>query len=563
MGSSVTLYKLKYNNSTVNKPYFETESARENFFSRAVGSKVLENASVTQLENLEVEITVRVDISSFDYNYAVVKGQREYYLFIMDIRKMAFGVTTLRCKIDISTQLLDPFSKFSEMYVDSISCEEFHFGSKYDVHIPELNGVRTSIPITDVQFGGQNCKLITALFIKCSPSSESGEFRNGLSYTDYDCYIKIYDLPNSKSFFAWNRSNNLIEIVPSKDFTKLPDDITPRIISMYYMPIPVIEKERTSTKVSYVLPFISEATSTNSILRVFYPTLVSPNYPPLNRFPNPLKFSYSFIADITHKYEIWAYSSIEPFLIDPIQFVSDTDKTIKIEFTILFSNSFPLMFICIKGASGDIVNRITPTGHSAVIDLKSGVSYTISSKASFLAENKYYEQETNTTIGFMTGKLVNHLIGSKATGLTQMLLGGDIMGASNIVRGEFEAIGAAIDIGQYKVNRDLTYKTFTERPAESVDIQDPNIPNATTNLSILLVETVPFEQELNEFSRRNYIRGYECAIIANKSELIARKSSNNRLYVKGEIVIDYPLTNTEIVELKNIFRNGVCWEFYN
>lgn len=561
MGSSVTLYKLKYNNSTVNKPYFETKSARENFFSRAVGSKVLENASVTQLENLEVEITVRVDISSFDYNYAVVKGQREYYLFIMDIRKMAFGVTTLRCKIDISTQLLDPFSKFNFIYADHISTNEFKFGKNYKVKIPDLNFYSSGSSLQLVKVDDETCMLQLFVFIKCTRSENDIRFFDGFSYTDYAMYCAAVDpyVQENRTNFGYRANETEIQTVNSIPFLDtLGNDITPRIINISYALVPVKRLDD-----FFMTPIVGKFSFENFIAIEKFINIFS-NEVPHNEFVSrfdSLIYSYTFLADPLNKYEIRCFMNDNSLEIDPINFISDNDKNIEVNFTTIFSNQGTALHIGIRGNRESIV-YIIPNSQSVSFDLNTSTSYTISAEASFLAENKYYDMETNTNLGFMGGKAMANFAGSLFLGLTQNSLGADIMGVSNIIRGITEAVTSGLDMAQYAANREILANRLKARPAENIDRQSPNLVYADSYMSIIFITKKPFDYEIQAFNRNKYITGYECALTLNKTEIL-EFVNEDKVYIRGEIVIDYPLTNTEIVELKNIFRNGVCWEFYN
>ena len=607
MNNSITLYKSEYTPSSPRQPYFKTIEGRNNYL-KSIESKELEliQPQIVIGSSLNINIVAPIDISEIEeYTLAkIIYNNKEYFIYVLDTSMISVGNTRIYGHRSVSFECVNYFNKFKNFDINRITTDNLFFGLNSRFQIPALKLSQSSesaigdltndaMPATlmDSNITYSFDKVEHCLFMVACVSESVSEKGNEFIFQQYNfdglcagfsiLLVPILDvirneLGNFKIAYYSNANGYKYAAWDTAYFVnKFLSAISPYLLNVAFIRLPVYSYKNGNKKI-VMLPYES--------------------------------WLYEWTSDTGHKVQFCAISGrldLKPFdyilstKVDPnriygkytIQLYGEHDINLDLSRYLLQDGAIRLIFkvkyifdthgisIMLESELPDYGKRIENYKEQYIYKISAGVTFFISAKADFLAQNKYYEAITENETQYIKIKGNLGAASSATTGITQTGIaaiemgasdgkagwGGISNGVSNMIRGYYQALETIEDASHYEMQRFYYALNEQSKPdTEKDNVESGYILCASEFDIIRYIYSEPFETDFKNFYQRSQIYGVDCNIFCETyeefSSYFRQEFSVSMIMYQNE---NNHYSNMQNNEIKELTRSGLLYRIYD
>lgn len=595
MENIVILYKVPWTASSLNQPYFMSDTARDNYLNTLGHKTILQNVNINFKARLSLELKVAIDISEAEtYNYAkIIYNNKNYFACIMDYEQISVNKTRLyleRHAISEQSNFLDLFQQFQ---ISKCTLANYKYGKSANIKVPEFRAqkklLKPSENLNDGDFeqyliyysaNGSSKKLTTrphnffiafldaSIFqtsINSVVESVFGEktqyavcFFNTDGHIVLNCKVHtenptVSDTDGTCNFYpaSYSRLNSLSPYIKSLFFTSIPigedDD------GNQYFPYKVAQityKTAASEALNSTVVFCSDS---NDYYSVEIPVSKSELFTSIE----------ARIYSLANKLEIKCY-----------EFITESG-TIYINFKYIFSLNGTQLLGEIDGQSDSVY---TNNAKRFQFELGDSTTFLIDEASNFDAQNRYYDALTRNatdrmsqlggiqTVTQITSGVMQAAAGAGmgAMGVGAGGLGMAAEGFNNIIRGIGTIAETDAKITAYQNERTLTMKQEKAKPDE-VQIGGSSAINIYSQHGLVhLVKEVPFDEDMAYFNSQIRFYGIDAYLTRDYIDFTEFSYQDNfylkaNAIIKNDVFIEKPIYD----DLYSLLSNGCRYFIVN
>lgn len=567
MENTVILYKVPWTASSLNQPYFMSDTARDNYLNTLDHKVALQNVNINFKTRLTLELKVAIDISEAEtYNYAkIVYNNKNYFACIMDYEQISVNKTRLyleRHALAEQSNFLDLFQQFQ---ISKCTLANYKYGKSANIKVPEFRVQKTLLKpsenLNDGDFEEYLIYYTASGSVKKLTVHPHNFFIAFLDASIFETNINdfVESVFGEKTQYVvcfFNTTGNIVlncklhsesPLVKDTDGTcnfhpasrATLDSLSPYIKSLFFTSIPIGEDNDGNQYFPY---------------KVSQMTYKIPN-------SEAVDFTVAFCSDSDDYYsveipvskselftsiEARIYSLANKLEINCYEFITESG-TIYINYKYIFSINGTEILGEVDGQSDSVY---TNNAKRFQFELGDSTTYLLDQDSNFDAQNRYYDALTrNATdkIGQLGGiqgviQVVSGIVQGAAGGGMAMLgvgaggLGMGAEGVNNILRGIGSFAETDAKITAYENERSLAMKQEKAKPDE-VQIGGSSAINIYSQHGLVqLVKEVPFDEDLLYFNSKIRFYGIDAYLTRDYIDFTEFAYQNN-FYLKANAII--------------------------
>lgn len=594
MENIVILYKVPWTASSLNQPYFMSDTARDNYLNTLQHKTVLQNVNINFKTRLSLELKVAIDISEAEtYNYAkIVYNNKNYFACIMDYEQISVNKTRLyleRHALAEQSNFLDLFQQFQ---ISKCTLANYKYGKLANIKIPEFRVQKTLLKpsehLNDGDFeqyliyytaDGSVKKLTTrphnffiafldvsifktvindfveslfgekTQYVVCFFNTDGNLVLNCKLHTENPI---VKDIDGSCNFYPASRAtlDNLSPYIKSLFFTSIPIGVDNEGNQYFPFKLAQMTYKPTAETQSFTVAFCSDSDD-------YYSVEI-----PVSK--NELFTSIEArIYSLANKFEIKCY-----------EFITESG-TIYINFKYIFSLNGTQLLGEVDGQSDSVY---TNNAKRFQFELGDSTTYLIDQASNFDAQNRYYDALTRNATDKMSQlggiQAVTQItsgviqgaagIGMAAIGVGAGGFGMGAEGAGNIIRGIGSIAETEAKITAYQNERALTMKQEKAKPDE-VQIGGSSAINIYSQHGLVhLVKETPFDEDILYFNSQIRFYGIDAYLTRDYIDFTEFSYQNNfylkaNAIIKNDVFVEKPIYD----DLYNLLSNGCRYFIVN
>lgn len=595
MKNSVTFYKVPWTNSSLNQPYFMTESDRDSYLQdNCYPFVVLQNVNINLLTDMNVELKVPIDITvAQEYNFCKIEyNEKKYFACIIDYSQISVNRTYIYAKRHILTEIVNYLSNFENFNISTATLNdsliykknakfykpEFRsykkaFNGKWKIAINTSGDSDVYVSLPTQETYDLTYENFLILF---TTKNLQGEFPYNfygkpVQYGVIFIPLRIFFESGVKYKYSttqYNHDNGKTQIVTNDidfeyiDYIQLIEILnqnSPYIVGYKFTRLPVgwYQYQQRYIMPFYSAPYLTSPSGGDATYLGFELTSTSFNFDDIIDFYYFCDYSfeseYGFI-------EIRCMQSDMSIELDKSDYTDNSNKGINIKVFPFLSDTDDEFFICLQPLGDDCINPKNSTDESiktylfrTSFDLGDNASFVLSSEANFDAQNRYYDA--------MTKSVRNQKIaGAWVQGVQNIAIGGVEIGMALAGGGATQGIRQAVipsnnKQGYSKVTLHSEYSRGANTAGESLGIG--NIIRGVGAIVDGYIDAHYYEQQREIFAKNER---------AKPDTLIGGGNSGTRLFdsVLGFIFIEeIPFENDYEIWQQNVERFGISCEIFS
>ena len=595
MENIVILYKVPWTASSLNQPYFMSDTARDNYLNTLQHKTVLQNVNINFKTRLSLELKVAIDISEAEtYNYAkIVYNNKNYFACIMDYEQISVNKTRLyleRHALAEQSNFLDLFQQFQ---ISKCTLANYKYGKSANIKVPEFRVQKTLLkPSENLHDGDFEEYLIYY--------TASGSVKK-LTVHPHNFFIAFLDASIFKSSIAdsvisvfgektqyvvcfFNDDGNLILNCKLHTESPVPSDtdgtcnfyptsratldrLSPYIKSLFFTSIPIGEDNNGNQYFPYKLSQMTYGIEGSAA--VFRTVAFCSDSDDYYSVEIPVSKSELFTS-----IEARIYSLSNKFEINCYEFITESG-TIYINFKYIFSINGSEILGEVIGQSDSVY---TNNAKRFQFELGDSTTYLIDQASNFDAQNRYYDALTRNATNKMsklggiqaaTQIATGVIQGATGIGMAAMRGGGGGLGmaaegAGNIIRGIGSIAETEAKITAYQNERALTMKQEKAKPDEVQTGGSSAINIYSQHGLVHLVKETPFDEDVLYFNSQIRFYGIDAYLIRDYIDFTEFSYENNfylkaNAIIKNDVFVDKPIYD----DLYNLLSNGCRYFIVN
>lgn len=561
MNNSIYFYSVPYVLGDYEQPYFKSVEARDNYFNNLNGVLINEiGVNLNLMFNYQFEVKAAIDVIQMDkYNFAVLTyNGKKYYCDILDYEHMSVNRTRVRLQRNSIYEVIDFLSYFNDFLIErddtlytnylknspNVSVYKgryypslyepapSYFKNNQGVNVNWLNCYIIFASGFDTTYSKDAPTSLTRLLVQFNAGRDIPVQLNG-AYKNYFCFI----------------------VQGGLDIDKLIDAFSPYTISIHYMRFPYVNGTPfvdISDDVMFYYPDKAAGTGVSG----FFGSVISAS----NSENTYFEYNIPFTSDeCFNKLNLFGFSLSNKLELDYKDFVSNENGngTISIKCNILLSQTCIYLRLYYYTLSNDAPIGNNNKANVSIFPLITNFDYTKDASAKWASENKYYEALTNNTINQRSDKGQVQALENLTVGFTQMMLGSNILGSANVIRGGFEIANTVIDNEYYAKERELLEQQAKAQPDTFISANDSISFFNNTYFNILFYKLVPFESDFNRYKNDLIKYGTNVSKYSKKLDVTKDFIFKGSAYVENEI-----LTNKQYDQLIKELKDGHKYKFF-
>lgn len=565
MNNTVVLYKVQWTASSLNQPYFMSDTARDSYLESLVQKIVLENVNISLKPNLFLELIIPLDITeSESYNYAkIVYNNKTYFANITDYEQISVNRTKLyleRHSLSEQTNFLDLFHQFK---ISQCTLNDYKYGLNANICKQEFRTIQKIYDIShktncylevvgenELQKTGIEYYKFYILFVDVgafayNPVTDEALYNDNIYGEKVQYKLIFIPADNTKIYYKRFIPDELGGGTFEEDFISnagisqsLLNELSPYIKAMFFTSLPLSKIHNDGLTLSnyYNLLDYNSTIKANPAIK-FYQTIVfhgaDSSYYTIDYFLQNNKQLFTKLLfrcySVTNEIEIPVYEYLTMF------------GTITIKFNYVFSiNGTQCIGIIYSGNTESVKGNKT---RYFQVSLGDSTTFLLDSDSNFEAENKYYQALTRNAVkqniasGLVQSgtQIVSGAI-QAGTGLANGNPFSVSEGSANVVRGIGTIADTVLKNKYYKRERSLMAENEKAKPDQLMQGASASIEMYTQNGSHVLIEEEPFEEDYNDFISNLHYYGVETYLF-RESILLDELSYDNHFFLQATAII--------------------------
>ena len=583
MTNSVTFYKVPWTNSSLNQPYFMTESDRDSYLQdNCYPFVVLQNVNINLLTDMNVELKVPIDITvAQEYNFCKIEyNEKKYFACIIDYSQISVNRTYIYAKRHILTEIVNYLFNFENFNISTATLNDsLIYKKNAKFYKPEFRSYKKYIDLDialnraeqtngQKQYVSYDCTYEQFLFVYHT-YGDGPDLFYGRPYN-----VRVYAVPLKAMFGSISvnycqlyrnvpQTNSNYSITFSniyKNVYKYVETLSPYIISYKVVNFPVGRNSNHEICLPYY--WITQNTVDESgTVEIGFQLRGTGGY--LSDVCDSFYSTYFSCTTTYGNLEIRGLNSDARIIIDKSDYCDNNQKSFNIRIYYIMSvDDDETMIILSQTANESVSNDNGISLNTAVLknffEVGGNVAYRISSEADFNSQNRYYDAMTKSVrnqkiAGAWVQGVQNIAIGATEVGMAMASggvatskrqivmpsntkrgyskvtlnseynrppnLAGKSLGIGNIIRGVGSIVDGYIDAHFYEEQREIFAKNEKAKPDEVVCGGGGDGRYFDSLHCFYLIEEIPFENDYEIWQQNVERFGISCEIFSNEIDL--------------------------------------------
>lgn len=595
MENTVILYKVPWTASSLNQPYFMSDTARDKYLNTLDHKTVLQNVNINFKTRLSLELKISLDISEAEtYNYAkIIYNNKNYFACIMDYEQISVNKTRLcleRHAISEQSNFLDLFQQFQ---ISKCTLANYKYGKSANIKIPEFRVQKKLLKPSENLNDGDFEQYLIYYSANGSPKKLTTRPHNFfIAFLDTSIFQTsinnvVESIFGEKTQYAvcfFNTDGHIVlncKVHNENSTTRDTDgtcnfypasystlnSLSPYIKSLFFTSIPIGEDNDGNQYFPYKVAQITYKTAGSEALNS---TVV---------FCSDSDDYYSVEIPVS-KNELFTsieariYSLSNKFEINCYEFISESG-TIYINFKYIFSINGSEILGEVIGQSDSVY---TNNAKRFQFELGDSTTFLLDEASNFDAQNRYYDALTRNATDRMsqlggiqavtqiTSGVVQGFAGAgmAAMGAGASGLGTAAEGFNNIIRGIGSIAETDAKITAYQNERALTMKQEKAKPDEVQTGGSSAINIYSQHGLVHLVKEIPFDEDVSYFNSQIKFYGIDAYLTRDYIDFTEFSYQDNfylkaNAIIKNDVFIEKPIYD----DLYSLLSNGCRYFIVN
>lgn len=558
MQNIVTFYKLPFVYGGVTQPYFASDTDRDNFLNTIEKSIVLNNVGIYLQFNYKCDLVIQIDYTTIvDYNFAVIQyNNKKYFANILDIELVSVNKSKCKCIRNPLFEKTNYLQYFTDFKILKSTFKELNYNENSKFFFPrDYRYYGNEYPITfknkskDVKF-----KKFYVFYV--DPQIVNVTYvENVISINDISTNYSILLVPVLPDYYAAVGLVNYTKELIKSSIENILQVKSDYVLKFEVLFLPVWENTNSDGITFY--SFLSPATITgiDGVQTKYgeYIGLIS---------MNNIKLNTTIVGDIFSVFDVYFGEPDNKLTLELYKY-----KEINITLTFCLSLNSTDLLVEIIGTNDSIENYRKFYTYS----LTSRMSYVITSKSTFLSENRYYDALTINTLqnmgkhvmidtAFSMGQGAIGIIGGAASGNPQSAMSG----VGNYLSAGQSLAGYVVDRDKFESDRKLLAAQEQEKSGRgSANGNATLFANIYENF-IYVIENKIFSSDMSAIESDLNLYGIDCFCEEDDFNFDLH-NVNGYFYLSAIAVLKYPttLSTLEYNILYNVLKNGCRYKIFD